>query len=395
VTFGRGQGADRGGFTLLEVVLASLVGVLLVVGAFGALSGLERANVRLSVRAAEQAQLDRARVVIDRAVGALVMSDLPPPPGRWRERQPAGFGVPLPAGSEGSGSGSRGSGESEARVEPPPRFVLSVAETGAGVPADWGGGSAPQHLELTVSRPPILPEDEEDAGHRVVMTNHQGLAVEVHSPRGRFELSPVRGEGGRTEYELWWRPLPPRAVGPDRLDTSGFAERPVRVAERLRWAWFEVFAGRKKHADGFSATWAVDLPAYVRFEAMTASGLYVDWLFEPTWTSAPEYTLRTPAPGEVGVASGSSAEGASSSRPGPVSSASAGARRERSVRREPARTGSGGRRVAEAEPTPRGPSGPSPASAPAGPSPLEEPARPVPKPGTGQPRRYDKPAGGG
>jgi type II secretory pathway pseudopilin PulG len=384
-------------FTLLEVVLAAMVGLLMVLGAFAALSGMEGANRRLGTRAAERAQLDRAQLVLYRALSALAMSDTPAPPGRWRDRQPAGAGTPPPAASGSEEGSSRGAGESAARPEPPPRFVLAVDESAGRPPPTWNAGSPPQHLELTVTHPPILPEEDDQEAFRPPMTNHQGLALDVQALRGRFELVPVPGRDGSTEYELWWRPLPPRPVGQDRLVTSNFAERPVLVAEKLRWAWFEVFAARRRHADGFSATWVVDLPAYVRFEAMTASGLYVDWLFEPGWTSVPEYTLRSPTPDERAPATGDgasnvSATGANQRSPAPL--ASAPARRDRAVRRDAARPASASRVRAEADPVPRGPAGPPPSVEPPSPNLPDEPVRPVPKPGPGRPTRYTKPTTG-
>ncbi|MBM4108238.1 MAG: hypothetical protein FJ255_05425 [Phycisphaerae bacterium] len=364
------------GFTLLEVVLAAMVGLLMVLAAFLVLSGMERTNQRLAARATEQAQLERAHVVLYRALNTLVMSDLPTPPGRWRERQPGRAGTPAPPAPPPTEPptgepGARSVGGSAVQPEPPPRFVLRKDASAERPSAAWGAGSTPQHLELTLSAQPIAGDASEDEWRefRLPMTNHQGLVLDVHAHRGRFELTPVEvrpvDAAARTEYELWWRPLPPLPVGLDQLDTAPFAEGPVKVAEHLRWAWFEVFAGRRKQADKFTATWVVDLPAYVRFEAMTATGLYVDWLFEVGWTSAPEYALRSATPDERSLAAGET--------PGPTET---GGRPERTSRRETVRPGTP-RRDGPGRRTPTQPDAPRGEPPPADPPP-PKPVKPRP-----------------
>lgn len=378
---------SRRAFTLLEVVLAAMVGALMVMAAFMALSGMERTNQRLAARATEQVQLERAQLVIYRALNALAMSDAPSPPGRWRERQPGRGGAPPPPPAP-TAPPEQAPGEPGARAvsapqpEPPARFILRADPASERTPPAWNAGTPPQHLELTLSQPPIVPDrpDDEFADWRMPMTNHQGLALDVHTHRGRFELVPVEATPvdapPRTEYQLWWRPLPPLPVGLDQLDTTPFSDPPVLVADHLRWAWFEVFAGRRKQSDNFTATWVVDLPAYVRFEAMTASGLYADWLFELGWTSAPEYTLRSATQEERGLAAGETTG---------ATPTAAATRRER-ARRDANRPGS------PRPDTPRGRTPTNPADPGARPPPgPSNPPGSKPKPDNPRPYLRDKP----
>lgn len=335
-------------FTLLEVVLASLVGLLMILAAVQMVGGLESINQRLSVRARDQEQLDRMHLVLQRSLSTLVMSDAAMPPGRWRDRRPGSAApgrsrpaepapaptpTPTPTPTPGSNPdagdpGATAAPGTETRPDPPPRLSLTLDQASAPSARSrsgalgWDAGSPPQALELVLIKPPIEPDTPEPllrpsesskeagvprlgpAGGRGLI-NADGLAIDIAAHRGVFELRPAPPTEGADrdappEWELWWRPIPPRLTDPRQapIVPESFTAQPVRVAQHIRWAWFELFAARQKVKSDFSSTWVVDLPAYARFEVMTTSGLYADWLFELGWTVGPEYNLRTPAPNQ-------------------------------------------------------------------------------------------------
>ena len=59
--------ASRPAFTLIEVALASVIGSIVLLAALSLVMTLERTQRSVSKRAHETAQLQRARVVLERA----------------------------------------------------------------------------------------------------------------------------------------------------------------------------------------------------------------------------------------------------------------------------------------------------------------------------------------
>ncbi|MBL8762548.1 MAG: prepilin-type N-terminal cleavage/methylation domain-containing protein, partial [Phycisphaerae bacterium] len=129
-----------GAFTLLEVILASAIGALVMIGALGVLMTLQRSDRLAGAKFERVTETERLHKVLGRAFSNLLMSTRP-------TRETRG-----------------GEGEGAAPVGPPPpaRLVLGVdprlsgvvlrrRETGQGGP---GAGAAPR-VEMVLSRSPV------------------------------------------------------------------------------------------------------------------------------------------------------------------------------------------------------------------------------------------------
>lgn len=68
------QPSHRRAFTLLEVALASVIGAIVLMAALSLVMTLERTQRTVSTRANESAQLQRARLVMQRAFGSILVS---------------------------------------------------------------------------------------------------------------------------------------------------------------------------------------------------------------------------------------------------------------------------------------------------------------------------------
>lgn len=272
------------GFTLLEVMLASVIGALVLGVCVAMFSAIGRADDRMSVRFDQALGLERARVVVGRAMDSLVMSTEP---------IPTGGDTRAIAGREASAAQPRPLPAARFIVEPDPsetieRLVRQARISGQNV---IGGLTAPQRVEVTLLQSPVPNDDQaaEGSGRRAI--------------RGMFEVRPDRmtppgyGAGsqagvrsGQVEgWTLWWRPLPADGQG---LEEARAGE-PTRdrlatpIVSGLSDCTWTVYRKRERRKE-LKATWALDLPAYVELKVTTTSGITAHWMFEVGWTNSPE-----------------------------------------------------------------------------------------------------------
>lgn len=335
----------RRGFTMLETVLAIVIGSAVLLSAMGLFSLMGRSETVLDRQFHQSRQLGTLQIVLRRTFNSLLMSEdntegLAPTDQETREQLGTGEIVETkdPAWDE---DGNR------------PRVLLEydnsadLREMSSLVPAIPGDPmGAPQRLELVLPRSPI------PASLRVPVRGWAAQGVDLEagrevygisgSVRGVFELRPdgsrekflrdmgmtpadgerVRRRDEHPGWTLWWRPVFPDEVArlqmqlPETSDdmlraaTEGYPL--VRGIKRCRILVFDN-AYRKPV---YAARTASDLPAYVEFEIETWTGLYSNWMFEVGWLNGPDPTILEdetdnadqpagqPAPGAGGGANG-------------------------------------------------------------------------------------------
>ncbi|HEX8878123.1 MAG TPA: hypothetical protein VF777_15350 [Phycisphaerales bacterium] len=149
-------------FTLLEVVLATSMGAMVIVVALALMQSMERLEKPLGVRQQELADLHRARLVMQRAIAGLVMSDTPAPVNPNARRN----SNQTTTGDEAAKSAFEAAEEQfKSRNPRPPARLLLEPDTSAelramlidvGLPADEA--QKLQRLEVVIDSPPIAPQ---------------------------------------------------------------------------------------------------------------------------------------------------------------------------------------------------------------------------------------------
>lgn len=296
----------RRAFTMLELVLASVVAsmILLVAGAiFLAAERSERASAAAFERTS---QVEVTQGTMRRAFLRLVMTpNVATPP----------------------------------EVPPRPRMLLS----------DDGAATGAQRFELVVSKPPVAPglagaagsaafASEDSATLNFLSADGSGGQV-----RGVFELRP---DGSRERvmaalgvanalwdlppdlpyqasppiqspppgWTLWWRRLPADEIAalqagvpvwrdgedPDPAFEAQRLAGSIRLMTGLTQARWRVFR-QDQWVETFEGTMANDLPAYLQFNAVTREGDVFQWLFEVDWTESVQVGTDAEADAILGV----------------------------------------------------------------------------------------------
>lgn len=293
--------SDRArGFTLLEVILASSIGSLVLIGALGVLMTLQRSDRLAGARFERVTESERLHKVLSRAFSNLLMSTRPTRDSRNTEGDPNAAPVP-------------------AAPPPPPRLILTRdpqlsgvllrrRDTGQGGP---GAGLA-QRVELVVSRSPIpvrskaddlayakLRESEDsmfadnDSDSGAMSKLSQSRAGVSQAFRAALELRPTldpsvpddRSPDRPQTYSLWWRPLP--SLGDDGTPVGAAPPPPVELMDRLVYFHVQMFDDSQMK-DELAATWERDLPGYIQIEIETVEGLWRKWMFEVDWNNGSE-----------------------------------------------------------------------------------------------------------
>ena len=291
-----------GGFTLIEMMSATLIGTLVVTSCVLVFAALSRADERFAVRYDDTMSMERTYLAVQRALREIVVSPI------------------VAAGEEA----------------PEPRLVLSAERGLARMrPPGWESARVlvvgderdqPQRFEMVVRRWPIeSPTGRRLGGLRLEALGLDPDAFSLAEPvamRGAFVLQPRgRTSTGRPVWRLLWQPM--IAVRPTE-DAVYFTPAPaayeVVLAEGVLWCRWQVFF-KNKRLLAHTATTVLKLPAYVELELELASGMMANWMFEIAWTNGPEFEPEQPGGSgtegeEGGVAGGGSIDGAVS--PGDV-----------------------------------------------------------------------------
>ncbi len=297
----RARVPSRGAFTLVETVLAIVIGGLVLLGCVSVFLTAARTEKAYAQRYERTNELWTTQLAVRRTfLGLLMDGDT--------SATPAG------SGTESEGDAVR------------PRVIL---EPDPGAP-DGPGGTRPQRLEVTVARSPVpsiigsqvgtwLVEADRESSLDFASTDLSSGAI-----RGVYELRPSGTreaimmslglatadpeflERMRTDpppgWTLWWRPiLSPElaeleAGFPPRADLSGDSETvrtrlagaiPVlRGIDTLRWT---VFKGDQR-IQAYAGASIVDLPAFTELEVLLINGQYANWMFEVAWETGQDPT---------------------------------------------------------------------------------------------------------
>lgn len=285
------------GFTLLEVILASSIGALVLVGAMGVLITLQRSDRLAGAKFERVTESERLHKVLSRAFSNLLMSSRPTRDNRRAEDDPNAAAAP-------------------AAPPPPPRLILTADPQLSGVVlrrSDNGqggpGAGLAQRIEMVVSRSPVpvrskaddlayarLRESEDsmfadnDSDSGALSKLSQSRAGISQAFRGSLELRPMldaadRSAGRPPVYSLWWRPLP--SLGDDGTPVGSAPPPPVELMDRLVYFHVQMFDDSQMK-DELTATWERDLPGYIQIELETVEGLWRKWMFEVDWNNGSE-----------------------------------------------------------------------------------------------------------
>jgi hypothetical protein len=292
---GRVCGLGRRAFTVLETLLASAIGAVVLLVAVGVFGSVDRTDRGTSLRFAQTEAMARTHLVMDRALSNLVMAELG---GSIVKRATAERHVARPEP------------EAAARADDPerkrPRIMLeedrSLSLQRAIRAAGLSAGKV-QRLEVVVSAAPVPTGMNNSLGRAMIEAAMEPDAKAGPTIRGVFELRPDGAESGgrnraaaapgvdpsRVGWTLWWRSLPHdldrfrRALEMDPWDDPSA----VAVASGLEMCRWTAFSKRKR-AEKFAAGEFQELPAFIELEFRTTSGLTANWMFEVGWSNGPE-----------------------------------------------------------------------------------------------------------
>lgn len=255
---GDGKGrASRRGFTLLELLMASLLATIIALTALGVMASIARADRASDQRTDAALALAQVHKTFQRTFRSVLL-DLP-------QRR-----VPTSRTEGGQGN------DPNDRPAPKPRVVLSEDES-----------TKRQTLEVQLSMHPILgmvggqqrPEYQRFQPVRGVFeVREEGANI---AERAQQQEVAAAGREAQRPVAIWWVPL--------LKDGSPEPESEVRVAGNLRAVrWQFARTGETKTLEKFStgqfADWS-QIPAYVELEVETMSGQRGSFMYEIAGTT--------------------------------------------------------------------------------------------------------------
>jgi prepilin-type N-terminal cleavage/methylation domain-containing protein len=296
----------RHAFTMIELMMAIVMGTIILFAAMGMFHTMERADAIADVRAEESTQLQRTQHVVNRAMGSLlVMSrqdQQDADAAREAREQADELPDELPEGEEPGATGEAEELPDLARprvlLEPDPRLQgyemtrrVRIGEQGLGAPES----TVPQRLELALSAPCVIPSFA-DAQRRYRIAELGLAPIEIGSSvdaegavRGAFVFRDERRltDLGLRVYSLWWLPVAgdtraAEVILAEQLDPA-LIEGAVMLMDSVVWGRWRFFK-EGEWRDRFSVLGELDLAAYGELELTTAQNVTVAWLFELAWT---------------------------------------------------------------------------------------------------------------
>lgn len=280
------MGCRARGFSLIELLLATALGGLVVLGATGVLGLLARTERTFEARHQRVSQLGTLHALLQETFGAIVVSDTARPTSTDGQD-------PLPDLSL-EGVEDRETIEAilsqnvdAAGAYVRPRLIVS-GDPAATPKANGSTIETFQAFELVTARPPAgygLPERLQGEDRELIQASRL-------SPRGVFELRPDP-RGAPRAMTLWWRPIQHDgtpfydSVEPDRENQA------LRLVDGIRSLRWQIFDDGIRH-ERFVGTWESELPAYIELEIRTVTGLYANWMFEIGWSIGAEWVAPAP-----------------------------------------------------------------------------------------------------
>ena len=303
----------RPGFTLIELTMAMVIGVVVLLAAMGMFQTIERADAIAEVRAEEMHQLYRAQAVASRAMGSLlVMSRQDQQTAQAARRASQQARDAVAAGSDlGSRQGEAGAqatlDELDETVEKfRPRVLLQADPALEGIAmtrrvrigdAALGpvSSTAPQRLELALSAPCVIPSYA-DVQRRYRIAERGLAPLDIGSSvdpegavRGAFVFRNERrmNDLGLRIFSFWWVPTAGDAedaaiIEDARIDPA-LIDGAVQLMDEVVWGRWRFFK-EGQWRETFEVLGELDLAAYAELELTTAQNHTVAWLFELAWT---------------------------------------------------------------------------------------------------------------
>lgn len=302
----------RSAFTLIELTMAMVIGVVVLLAAMGMFQTMERADAIADVRADEMHELQRTQAVVSRAMGSLLVmsrqeqqtaeaarraSD------QAQEAVAAGsdLGAPQEGGTQDTLDAAAALADSfrpRVRLEPDPALQgmamtrrVRIGETSLGPPES----RSPQRLELALSAPCVIPSYVDvERRYRIA---ELGLApIEVGSVvdsegavRGAFVFRDERrtNDLGLRLFSFWWVPVSgdaddALAIEAQQLDPA-MIDGAVQLSSEVVWGRWRFFK-EGEWRENFEVLGELDLAAYGELELTTSQNHTVAWLFELAWT---------------------------------------------------------------------------------------------------------------
>jgi len=292
----------RRGFTLLEVLLSTVLASLVVLAGLSVMATLARVDRTLGIRSRATTEMATTHVLLQKMFRATVLSDVDQTPGAEPDEQieqpenvsPARFAQELRIRQDmtlvpahwmrGIDDDRAWATDSEGQRVALPRLILrpDISPSLVRAAADLGFTGVMQSLEIVTSEPPggmrwpslLTPEESAVMARRIIAS------------RGLLEVRP-EADGDDVSWSLWWRPLMPDGrpfPGDGEYGDENYGLRLVSGLREYRWQVF--FRGQ--WLEQFHATNGVDIPAYIQLRIATTSGMEATWLFEVGGTTGPE-----------------------------------------------------------------------------------------------------------
>lgn len=281
------------GFTLLETVMAAALGMLVLAGALSMFVVMQQAQEAVLTRAESSNEIARIHRTMQRTFSTLMMLDRMPAPGE----------APGDENAEGeNGEDDPGLTDVPAdglELEEPPPVPRLVLEPDPRFP-----GQDIQRLEIVLASQPIPLDTARDSVQNIAQSTWaaQSWAAETLALDAPPDDGPgIRGsflliENARTAtdirdpgWSLWWSPV----VG-DRVQVA-------TGLRRLRWTLARTGETGLTQHEQYSATLAMDLPAYAEVELEMVNGQYANLMFEIAWSTGEEPSDEAETPGEGGL----------------------------------------------------------------------------------------------
>lgn len=256
----------RRAFSLIELTLATAVGVIVVGACVSIFAVLAKSDQSHAVRAREIDQLQRTQTIVQRALMSIAVEHL------------SAAAVASAAGNNPAGAAGQ-----DAKIRPRlllepdaslHRHSMKRDTTGAQVVV-VGKDLTPQRFELVVTRPPVGEPVRIEASWLP-----PGVAIMEGATRGAFELIPsTPSRGQRPAWTLTWRTYPPIVTPGLDVAVPIQPPAPIVLAENLKYVRWQVFHKFERLTEYEVTPWE-SLPAYIELDMTTASGVEVSWMFE-------------------------------------------------------------------------------------------------------------------
>ncbi len=281
---------QRRAFSMLEVMLATITGVMVLIACLSLLTTMRRGDAVAAQRFEASMLIERTQRTTANALGQLLMS------GSYREDLEAerNRDDDNPNAEEKEEADDAREGEdADDTITGQIRLSLAPARDLPDMVHDVDGEFTPQRLEVTTISPPIFRPPGGPRLERAGWASTEARAdvrqqqriTEGRGYLGAFEFVPADEEA--TSWQLWYSPITPSGESVLLIDDLAYA----------RWSAFQSDPedpGRGRYVDRLQAAYAEDLPGFMTLEVNTLDGQWHNWMFELRWLSQTQTAAGTP-----------------------------------------------------------------------------------------------------